>query len=300
MEKEKVKIRYKFKRISDVYFFIMFCIVAIYVLFFGENNVFQYFGIIQPTKENTVSVINVGQACSTLISSNGQFCLIDAGQTDDGQDKIVEYLKSKGVTELELFVITHFDTDHISEVVDVLDNFEVRDVVIPRLADKNIPNDYTYDVLIERAENGDFNLYHAMKGDIFTIGNGILTVLDDTYNDLGINNTSIATLFTQGTFTFLSTGDGEELYEKRLLREFSRHVTLFLAAHHGASNANTEEFLKVISPDFVAVSAGKCNKYRHPNKEAVQNYEKYAGQYNITFRDGTLVYSMDTKELIEN
>ncbi len=300
MEKKKVKIRYKFNKISNAYFFIMFCIVAIYVLFFGDDNVFKYFGIIEPTKENTISVLNVGQGCSILISSNGQFCLIDAGQTDEGQDNIVEYLKSKGVKELELLVITHFHFDHISEVVNVLDNFEVRDVLIPNLAEKNIPEEDVYDILIEREENGEFNLYNAMKGDIFTIGDGILTVLDNTYNDLEINNTSIATLFKQGTFTFLNTGDGEAPYEKRLLREFTRNVTLFSGGHHGASNANTEEFLKVISPDFVAVSVGEYSEYGHPNKEAVENYEKYAGQYNITSRDGTLVYSMDTKELIEN
>lgn len=300
MEEKKIKGKCSLKTIGKAYFLIVFLIVFVHTIFFGSDKIFYKHKNVETTKENTVSVISVGQAESILISSNGHFCLIDAGEKDLGHDKIIDYLNSKGVKEIDLLVITHFHDDHFNQVLNVLDNFEVKKILIPNAIDKNRLDADIYDILKSRAENGEFKLCTAMKNNIFLIGNGMLKVLEHTYNNDGVNNTSVATLFMQDGFTFLNTGDGDSDYEKRLLECFSNKVTLFTAGHHGASNANTEEFLKAIQPDFVAISAGIDNEYGHPHTQAIENFEKYAGQYNVTAIDGTLVYSMDTKQLISN
>lgn len=246
---------------------------------------------------DTVSVISVGQANSTLISSGGKFCLIDAGQTETGHTELLDYLDSAGVNEIELLVVTHFHTDHTSELIDILDFYDVKNIVIPNLETQNVPTTSFFDVFLDRVEMYDIKIAPAKKGDVYTVGNGTLTIVDDTYNDLSINDTSVATLFTQGDFTFLNTADGEADYEKRLAEVISVPVTLFTAGHHGSSTSNTEAFVDKIKPQFVAVSAGKDNEYGHPHKTVTDLFDKKGIQYNVTFRDGTLVYSIDSKSL---
>ena len=203
-------------------------------------------GIISPSANvtltksgDTVSVLSVGQANSTLISSGGKYCLIDAGYTEKGHTDPVSYLREAGVREIEMLVITQFHTDHTSEILDVMDNFRIKNILIPNLTSTNTPTTGFFSRFLDIVEERNIKLIYAQKDKSYTIGNGELRVLDDTYNDLSINDTSIATLFTQGDFTYLNTADGEKEYEKRLAKVFSGEVTLFTAGHHGSSTSNT-------------------------------------------------------------
>ncbi len=246
---------------------------------------------------DTVSVISVGQANSTLISSGGKFCLIDAGQTETGHNILLDYLDSAGVKEIELLVVTHFHTDHTSELIDVLKYYDVKNIVIPYLEIQNTPTTSFFSLFLDSVDKYGINLNPARKGDKYTVGNGTVTILDDTYNDLTANDTSVATLFTQGDFTFLNTADGGEEYEKRLIDKIDGPVTLFTAGHHGSASSNSKAFIGKIKPQFVAVSAGKDNEYGHPHKSVTDRFEDIGAQCNITFRDGTLVYSIENKTL---
>lgn len=253
----------------------------------------------QYSTQDTVSVISVGQADSALISSGGKFCLIDAGQTaQTSDDTVTGYLDKMGVKEIELAVITHFHQDHISEIADVLNNYKVNKILIPNLTQENIPTSKTFSEFMDIVEQQGIELLAAKKGDKYTVGNGELIVLDDTYNDLGTNSTSVATLFVQGDFTFLNTGDGETEYEQRLANCINQNVTLFTAGHHGSSTSNTEVLLSIIKPQFTAVSAGRDNSYGHPHQEAMEVLKTYSGQVDVTMDKGTLVYSINDKTLI--
>ena len=247
---------------------------------------------------DTVSVMSVGQANSILISSGGKYCLIDAGYTEEGHTDPVSYLKEVGVTEIEMLVITHFHADHTSNILDVMDNFKVKKILIPNLTKENTPTSSFFTKLLDRVEERNIKLIAAQKGKSYTIGNGKLKVLDDTYNDLGVNDTSIATLFTQGDFTYLNTADGEKKYEKRLVEVFNKEVTLFVAGHHGSSTSNTKELMTVINPKYIAISAGKDNEYGHPHKEVIELFQQENFTYNITFEQDTLVYSITDGTLL--
>ncbi|MBQ6930413.1 MAG: MBL fold metallo-hydrolase [Oscillospiraceae bacterium] len=249
---------------------------------------------------DTVSVISTGQADSALISSGGKFCLIDVGQTYGGHIGVTEYLQYAGVKEIELLVITHFHYDHTSELLDVMDNFKINNIVIPNLSQQNVPTADYFSVFLDKAERKNINLKPAVKGDEYTVGNGTLKILADTYNDLSENDTSVATLFVQGDFTYLSTGDGEAEYEKRLLEDFSDTVTVFAAGHHGSGDSNTELFIKTVRPQFVAISAGKDNDYGHPHRRVTELLESMNIPYRITAQHGTIVYSITENKLLEN
>ena len=59
-----------------------------------------------------VHFIDVGQGDATLISCDGHYMLIDAGNNDKGTT-VQSYLMSQGVEKLDYVIGTHPDADHI-------------------------------------------------------------------------------------------------------------------------------------------------------------------------------------------
>ena len=246
---------------------------------------------------NTVTMLDVGQAACTLIESEGSFCLIDAGEYGGGTD-IVSYLKQRNVKKIDLFVISHFHYDHTSQALDVIRNMDIGTVLIPSLSPENIPDSYFYKSLTEDARNGYYNLAYAKDGLEFTIGQGILKVIGDTFNSENINNTSTVVSFTQGDFVYLNTADCETDRESMLLELLPENVDFLTAGHHGSSDATSQRFLDRVNPAFVGISAGKDNDYGHPHKAMLKRLENMDIPYAITSEIGNIVYFIDTQTLI--
>ena len=93
-------------------------------------------GLYNQNKNNDivrVSFIDVRQGDSILMEfPNGVNILIDGGKGyssyssfNAGLERVVPYLKKRGVGKLDYVVMTHTDFDHIGGIVSVLDKFPV-------------------------------------------------------------------------------------------------------------------------------------------------------------------------------
>ncbi|MHB8118106.1 MAG: MBL fold metallo-hydrolase [Methanothrix sp.] len=76
----------------------------------------------------TVHFIDVGQGDSELIQFNGKNILIDAGDQDSGQT-VESYLRSHGVSSLDLLVATHPHEDHIGGLITILNDIPIKQVL---------------------------------------------------------------------------------------------------------------------------------------------------------------------------
>ena len=275
------------KKLRFLSFILCFCL-----LFVGCD--------IQPTIQgpsdynNTVTMVNVGQAACTLIESEGQFCLIDAGKYG-GENDIVSYLDRRNVKKIDLFVLSHFHHDHTSHAMDVIRNFDIGAVLIPTLSAENTPDTYFYKSLLADAADGYYDLVYVQKGQQFTIGNGVLSVVDDTYNSENINNTSTVTVFTLGDFTYVNMADTEADRDKYILDLLPENVDFLTAGHHGSKDATSEQLLDRLKPALVGISCGENNEYGHPHKAMLKRLTDRNIQYAITFEKGNIVYYADTE-----
>jgi competence protein ComEC len=64
-----------------------------------------------------------------LVQAGGENYLIDAGRAEEGPN-VVDFLRGRGVEELEGIVVSNPDADHIGGFLDVFDAFEVETVYV--------------------------------------------------------------------------------------------------------------------------------------------------------------------------
>ncbi len=247
---------------------------------------------------NTVTTIDVGQGESTLIESEGDFLLIDAGGNND--ENIISHLYSRNISKIDVLLITHFHEDHTSAVLDVLDEFIVESIIIPDLSDDNLPTTNFFYGFLQEVEEKNIPIFVAKKEDEYEIGDGSVKILADTIQSADdINDTSIISLFKLDDFTYLSTGDANSKTEDLIINTFEGNVTMLNIGHHGSSKSTSEEFLSFISPDFAVISAGEDNSYNHPHSETIEKLDNRLIPYKITFNEGNIIYSIEEKALLE-
>ncbi len=245
---------------------------------------------------NTVTVLDVGQAACTLIESDGQFALIDAGDAG-GSTNIMAYLRGRNVEKIDLMVLSHFHYDHTSEALDIIRNFDIGTVVIPALSEEMKPDNYFYQSLWEDAANGYYAVETAAKDKTFALGSGTVKILADTINHLTENDTSIALSYTDGDFVYVNTADMEKEAEAIVLEQMPQNITLFAAGHHGSSTSNTYDFVARLNPSAVTISCGQDNDYGHPHRETIDTFTSLRIPYYLTYEKGNIVYSIETDEI---
>ncbi len=273
---------------------VIIAVLALYYYFGGGGGA-------RPTEvvEGTIDIylFDVDQADCTLIRSEAGDILIDAGDVDT-QDKIVDMILATGVTELEYVIFTHPDSDHIGGADEVIKGINVKNVILPDIHESDIPSTKVYENMIAAIEAKEsINVIAAVSGTEYVIGELKMKLLapnSDNYSN--INDYSVSARFDFGETSFLFTGDALKKSEGEMLETYGAKelkCTFFHAGHHGASNANTPDFVKAVSPEIVVVSCGKDNDYGHPTTEALEAYASVGAKIYRTDELGTIVFTSD-------
>ena len=63
--------------------------------------------------------------------------------------------------------------------------------------------------------------------------------------------------------------------------------------HHGSRTSSAREFLSVVNPDEVIISAGLNNRYGHPHKEVLDLLAQLKIPSVSTIDHGTIVFKTD-------
>ena len=249
-----------------------------------------------------VYFLDVGQGDSSLIISANRkdVILIDTGgvityEKDDWQkrnsnfnltDNIVLFLKSLGITKLDLLVISHGDFDHLGYGLDLVDKLEIKQMMF---------NDNSYN-------NNELTLAKKSKKIIKDkyIGKNVLM---NNINDLiteNENDSSLVLNIKLDNFNLLYMGDAPKKVENEVMKKYDIHTDILKIGHHGSNTSSSLEFLKMVNPKISIISAGRGNRYNHPHQETLDNLKKLNLQYYTTKEEGTiqLVLKKEIKKII--
>ena len=260
----------------------------------------------------SMTFLDVGQGdCIWVESAAGEHFLIDGGSTSErsvGQYTIVPYLKYMGVSRLDVVFLTHLDSDHISGVLEMLDDstgvgggISIGGICIPCAT----VQDEAYGKLAALCEAGNIPLYQMKAGDRVTAHGLCFEVLhpqagyEASSRNAGslVMKLEIAGHTGSGEteyVTALLTGDVEadgELEAAKILagRADFTGIDIYKASHHGSRTANTAELIAAAVPRLGIISCGEDNSYGHPHAETIERFRQAGSDIMITKDTGAII-----------
>lgn len=249
----------------------------------------------------TVHFIDVAQADGMLIECNGHFALVDAGTAETGE-RVVTYLKSRGVEKLDLVVGTHPHADHIGGMPTVLAEYKADAFWFSAIPYTN----YTVTNFLNSVRWQGKKVVRPANGTVFDLGGATITVLGpirDNHED--VNDISLVLMVQYGDVRFLLTGDMESIAEKELVESGADlKADVLKVGHHGSYSSTSYVFLRSVAPTYAVISVAAGNEYGHPHDEPMSRLRdadviiyRTDNMYNISATtDGTnITFKWDNK-----
>lgn len=244
------------------------------------------------TTDLKVYYLDVGQADSILISNNEHNMLIDAGNNEDGP-KLVKFIKEElNITKFDYVVGTHPHEDHIGGLDDIINNFEVDNVLLPEVTTTT----KTFEDVLDAISNNNLNITVPKIDNTFKLGEADLSIIYSGTDEKNLNNSSIVLKMVFGNYTYLFTGDAEKEVEDIILKK-NINIDVLKVGHHGSSTSSSENFLKKVTPSYAIISVAKENSYNHPDELTINRIKKYTDNIYITSELGTILLTSDGKSI---
>ncbi len=247
--------------------------------------------------------LDVGQGDGIYIKNeNNISILVDGGSLDKsqlGKNILKQFLLSEGKVEVDYWIMTHADADHINGTQQLLQKGEIRfrNVILP---DTDLLDD-AYKKVIQLARQNGANVMIVSKGDALMVGDCSIMFLhpEAAFETEERNTYSTSFLLKKGEFDMLCCGDiakeqeGEildELFEKGLLDD---HLEVLKANHHGSRYSNSKRWIDSLQPDYFIISSGKGNAYGHPHREVLERISDIEAKVLRTDEGGAVLIYTD-------
>ena len=282
--------KYRIRQINRKFFIILF-ILSIF---------FMYVLKLIPS-DLKVHFIDVGQGDATfIITPNNSTILIDGGGNltssfDVGENTLIPYILDRGFSSIDFVMISHFDYDHVGGILSLLENLEVKKIIIS----KQYEMTDNYEKFLEIVCNKNIDIILVGAGDKINIEKNlyfdILWPSKDFITENAINNNAIVAKMVYGKFNMLFTGDIEEIAEKEILKNYDKKVlnaVVLKVAHHGSKTSSTEEFLENVNPKIALIGVGKNNNFGHPSGEVLYRLQEHNVQLYRTDLNGEIIINI--------
>ena len=243
-----------------------------------------------------ICMLDVGQGDGILLrTGSGLTCFIDGGSTDvkrAGKYRLLPFLKSEGIGEIEYWFLSHTDADHMSAMEEAMEaEYPVKCLVLA----EGMVWDEKAESLIRLAEEKGTRIYQIGKGDILEEGAlSISCVYPPDQNAFTDKNDASMVLSLQyWDFKMLFTGDvssktESELIGKRLLSD----IDVLKVAHHGSATSSSRDFLKAVKAEAALISVGEDNSYGHPAQETLERLGEAGCKIYRTDQEGMIRISV--------
>lgn len=317
------KKKFTFTKTSIVAFLILSLILTALIFVFKkpiENlinsktrvDVVDYSGLVMHT-------IDVGQAEAIMIKlPDGKNMLVDSGERgSERNEKLKSYLDNSYFRDLEnkeidYFVLTHSDSDHIGGAVMIFNSFQVNKVFRPNIFSSRVDSESD----IETTYNKKFvdtliwgNVISAMYSEPnceIEFSKAGINIVESNYsikfyaptenNYSDVNSYSPLIVIEYQQRKIMLTGDATVDTEEKALSGLPVCDVLNVA-HHGSDTSSSEEFLEKVRPSYAVISANKndSNNYNHPHQVVINRLLEYMTEDKIyrTDLNGNIILSVN-------
>ncbi|MFA7314801.1 MAG: MBL fold metallo-hydrolase [Candidatus Magasanikbacteria bacterium] len=224
-----------------------------------------------------VTYLDIGQGDASFIEfPDGEQMLVDCaidGRILEALGRVMPYYDH----DIDYLLVTHPDSDHYGGCAEVLDRFQIKNIVYSGLEKKG---DQTWEAFWSAIQNENANYIEVGKESVLDIASTTLHILYPDHSvkqNMGIpnstvtpssNNTSIVFKLSYLDKSMLFMGDAEVELEKYLIATYGNQldVDVLKLGHHGSDSSSSQDFIKIISPHNAIASCGLDNKFGHPSR----------------------------------
>lgn len=253
----------------------------------------------------SVTFLDVGQGDGIVLRFASRTILVDCGSSQQksvGEKVLVPYLRSQGVTYVDLAVMTHGDQDHINGIRYLLEHPE-SGIRLGGLMMPKAGNDEIYGKMAELAKKQEIPVYYASAGERIENIAGKDVYMEclspsgeEEFSDR--NEESLVFRVTYDRFSMMLMGDLEAGGEENLVESgVLSPVTVLKAGHHGSATSSGESFLEKLSPEITVLSYGRKNRYGHPAKEVKERLGNIGSEILETGISGAVMIETDGKKM---
>ena len=263
--------------------------IIVFVLIFILNLNSKYF-----IRNTSVTFLDVNQGDSAvIILPKGKTILIDTGgryfsNSSIIKTKLMPFLNSKGINNINVTVLTHGDYDHMGEAVNLVNNFKVNKVIFNCGSYNDLEKE-----LIKVLDKKKIKYYSCIK-ELNVDKNKLYFLQTKEYDNENDNSNVIYTELNGYKFLFM--GDASVITEKEILSKYNLpDIDVLKVGHHGSKTSSSKEFINEINPKYSIISVGKNNRYGHPNKEVLETINE--SKIYRTDIDGSIMFKIKNNKL---
>lgn len=295
-EREKFIIarKYNFKLRLIVALLLSLCLISFYFIKIQLENLINFASATVQFEDGLyVHFIDVGQGKAIAVrTDDGINFLIDCGKETEHQ-KLFGYLEqhffeSKTKKVFDYFILTHSDSDHIGNSVQVFEKYEIKNCYRPKVytpeeaQNLGITNSYQinssllYSNFVNALNEENCNVFYNFAGESISGDNysfEFLTPMKDAYSNSNSYSPIIILTYNfdmaeeqQENIKFMFTGDATLTNENEVLENYDASelkVDVLDISHHGSGSSSTQNFLNAVEPNYAVISVGE-NSYGLP------------------------------------
>lgn len=241
--------------------------------------------------ELKVHFINVGYGDAILVENGDSFMLIDAGDAEHGP-VVVEYLRSLGISKLDIVISTNANSEHIGGLYDIINSFSI-DMFIMCPVENNTQ---TFKNVITAVQKKNIQITVPQARDEYFLNDAVVKVMGPVTRYSDTNNSSVVVQLRYGNNSFMFASDCEAIAEENMLGSMiGFRSDVLKVGNHGNNTSTSDMFLKSVNPAYAVISVGQKE-----GEEISEVLSKLAGKGVQTFRTdkmGTIVCTSDGSEL---
>lgn len=234
----------------------------------------------------TLTMLDVGQGqCIFVRAPNGRCMLVDAGTMGRDEsagdivarDIILPFLYRERVRQIDVLVITHPDSDHVSALPTIIERMPVGVVLDPQLPSDEPAYLRTASIVAQQkiklvlVRRGQTIVLDARSGVYASVLAPSEPLLRGTKDD--VNNNVVVLLLNMLGRRVLLTSDMMDEQERHLLSisyPGELLADVLYVPHHGSRDSCSEELLMAVRPKIALISCGRFNPFGHPHHEVVE------------------------------
>lgn len=271
------------------------------VALFTVINIFIWVAILRVDHHGvlTVAFLDVGQGDAIYVEApNGNQMLIDGGPSSGALLRALGEVMPFWDRSIDVVLATHPDQDHVGGLPSVIQSMNVSNVITT----ENTTSTGAYNSFEKAIAEKGVPHFLSRTGERIILGDNVsLEILFPNLDTTGweTNTASIVAKLSYGNESFLFTGDSPQSVEQYLVNKdgTTLHANVLKLGHHGSKTSSSKTFLLAVDPEYAVISAGKDNKYGHPNKEVLGILSALNIPTVSTVDKGIIVFTTDGSQL---